>query len=172
MLGNICILQMLVSWLFFTSLTILETEEDTFPWISTLTSADLSLEVELSRIGCQCHLSVYDAMKRLVSSFILSRLDYCNSLKTGWIACREYKTIQLIMFLTDKGDSIQSLYSDPSTGCQSELRLSKKCSPCAIILSHSRDPSAPAYLSDHLAVYIPALCVPQMLVSQLFFTSN
>ena len=63
-----------------------------------------SVFLELRRIGhLRRHLTV-DATKKLVSAFILSRLDYCQgwttailcwqvSRKTGWIACREYKTM-------------------------------------------------------------------------------
>ena len=55
-----------------------------FPWISIVNLCrPVFLEVELSRIGHPgCHLSV-DAIKKQVSSFILSRLGYCNSLLVG-----------------------------------------------------------------------------------------
>ena len=49
-------------------------------------SADVLLE--LRRIGhLRRHLTV-DAMKKLVSSFVLSRLDYCNSLLAGLLENR------------------------------------------------------------------------------------
>ena len=54
-------------------------------------------------------------------------------LNTGWIACREYKTTQLVLSLADEGETIQSLCSDLCIGCQSELGLSTIFSPCAII---------------------------------------
>ena len=51
------------------------------------------------------------------------------SRKTGWIACREYKTMQLVLSLADEGETTQSLCSDPSTGCQSDLGLSTEFHP-------------------------------------------
>ena len=87
-----------------------------------------SVFLELRRTGhLRRHLSV-DATKKLVSSFDLSRPDYCNSLlaalpEKGWIACREYKTMQLVLSLADEGETTQSLCSDPSTFCQSEIGL-------------------------------------------------
>ena len=55
------------------------------------------------------------------------------SRKTGWIACREYKTMQLVLSLADEGETMQSLCSDLCTGCQSELGLSTRFPPCAIV---------------------------------------
>ena len=75
------------------------------------------------------------------------RLSFCQRLttatlcwrvfpKTGWIACREYKTMQLVWSLADEGEAMQSLWlcSDRSTGCQSELGLSTRFPSCAILL--------------------------------------
>ena len=53
--------------------------------------------------------------------------------KTGRIACREYKTMQLVLSLAHEGEIIQNLCSDLSTGCQSELGLSTRFPPCAIV---------------------------------------
>ena len=64
----------------------------------------ISVFLELRRIGhLRRHLSV-DATKKLVSSFVLSRLDDCNS-----------------------------LLADLCIGCQSELGLSTRFPPCAIV---------------------------------------
>ena len=124
-----------------------------------------SVFLELRRIGhLRRHLSV-DATKKLVSSFVLSRLD---SLLAGlpenrWIACREYKTMQLVLSLADEGETMQSLCSDPSTGCQSELGLSTKFPPCAIVAEIHL-----LLLTDLifcLSINLPALCVLQTLVS-------
>ena len=70
---------------------------------------------------------------------------------TGWIICREYKTMQLILSLVDKGEIMQHLYSDLCTGFQSVLGLSTRFPPCA---RRSRDSSAPAYLSDLLSTFL------------------
>ena len=55
------------------------------------------------------------------------------SRKTGWIACREYKTMQLILSLADEGETMQSLCSNLCIGCQSELGLSTRFPLCAIV---------------------------------------
>ena len=68
------------------------------------------------------------------------------SRKTGWIACREYKTMQLVLSLANEGETLQSLRSDLCTGCQAELGLSTRFPPCAIVA---------AYLCD-LSVYPPS----------------
>ena len=125
-----------------------------------------SVFLELRRIGhLRRYLSVV-ATKKMVSSFVLSRLDYCNSLLAGlpenrWIACREYKTMQLVLSLSDECETMQSLCSDLCIGYQSELGLSTRFPPCAIVA----DSSVPAYLSDLLAINLPVLCVLQTLVS-------
>ena len=93
-----------------------------------------SVFLELHRIGhLRRHLSV-DATKKLVSSFVLSfvrtaALCWRVSRKTGWITCREYNTMQLVLSLADEGEATQSLCSDPSTGCQSDLGLSTEFHP-------------------------------------------
>ena len=88
--------------------------------------------------------------------------------KTGWIACREYNTMQLVLSLADEGETTQSLCSDPSTGCQSDLDWEQNSTLCY----RSRDSSGPAYLSGLLSINLPALCVLQTLVSWLFHASN
>ena len=55
------------------------------------------------------------------------------SRKTGWIACREYKTMQLVLSLADEGETLQSLCSDLCIGRQSVLGLSTRFPPCAIV---------------------------------------
>ena len=55
------------------------------------------------------------------------------SRKTSWFACREYKTMQLVLSLADEGETMQSLCSDLCIACQSELGLSTRCPPFAIV---------------------------------------
>ena len=69
----------------------------------------------------------------VVHKFGPLQLCWQVSRKTGWIACREYKTMQLILSLADKGETMQSLWSDICIGCQSELGLSTRFPPCAIV---------------------------------------
>ena len=128
-----------------------------------------SVFLELRRLGYfRRHLSA-DATKKLVSSFVLSRLNYCNSCwqvsrKTGCIACREYRTMQLVLSLADEGETMQSLCSDLCIGCQSELGLSARFPPCAIIAEIHL--LLLTYLIFFLSIVnLPALCVLQTLVS-------
>lgn len=91
---------------------------------------------ELHRIGhLRHHLSV-EAMKRLVLFFILSksRLGYRNShcwqvsVITGQIACRKYKIMLCVVFLTGRDETVHpidckvkskvhQLRSQPVEGC-------------------------------------------------------
>ena len=97
-----------------------------------------SVFLELCRIG---HLRHHLTLMRRRSWFHLS---FCHSWttatlcwqvtrKTGWITCREYKTMQLVLSLADEGETMQSLCSDLCIGCQSELGLSTRFPPCAIV---------------------------------------
>ena len=72
------------------------------------------------------------------------RLSFCQgwttatlcwrvSRQTGWIACREYRTMQLVLSLADEGETMQSFCSDPTTACRSALGLSTIFPPCAIV---------------------------------------
>ena len=86
-----------------------------------------SVFLELRRIGhLRRHLTV-GATKKLVSSSVLSRLDYCNSLLAG------PPEMQLVLSLADEGETMQSLCSYLYIGCQFELGLSTRFSPCAIV---------------------------------------
>ena len=118
-----------------------------------------SVFLELRRIWhLRRHLTV-DATKKLVSSFVLPRLDYCLcwqvSRKIGWITCREYKTMQLVLSLADEGETMQSLCSDLCIGCQSELGLSTRFPPCAIVAEIHL--LLLTYLIFSLAINLPAL---------------
>ena len=126
-----------------------------------------SVFLELRRLGHFRHHLSADATKKLVSSFVLSRLDYCNfcwqiSRKTGSIACREYKTMQLVLSLADEGETMQSLCSDLCIGCQSELGLNTRFPPCAIIAEIHL--LLLTYVIS-LSVRLPALCVLRTLIS-------
>ena len=97
-----------------------------------------SVFLELRRTGHLRHFRSVDATKKLVSSFVLSRLTTATlcwqvSRISGLIVIREYKTMQLVLSLADEGETMQSLCSDPCTGCQSELGLSTRFPPCAIV---------------------------------------
>ena len=127
-----------------------------------------SVFLELRRIGhLRLHLTV-DATKKLVSSFVLLRLHYSNSLlaglpEIGWITCREYKTMQLVLSLADEGDTMQSLCSDLCIGCQSELGLSTRFPPCAIVAEIHLLLLTSLIFSQ--SINLPSLCVLQTLVS-------
>ena len=127
-----------------------------------------SVFLELRRIGhLRRHLTV-DATKKLISSFVLSRLDYCNSLLAGLPENRldrsqRVQTMQLVLFLADEGETMQSLCSDLCIGCQIELGLSTRFPPCAIVAEIHLLLLTSLIFSQ--SINLPALCVLQTLVS-------
>ena len=87
-----------------------------------------SVFLELRRIGhLRLHIAV-DATKKPVSSFVLSRLDYCNSLLAG-LPENSLDRLQRVQ----NNAARLVLCSDLCTGCQSELGLSARFPPCAIV---------------------------------------
>ena len=78
--------------------------------------------------------------------------------------------MQLVLSLTDEGETLQSLCSDLCIGCQSELGLSKRFPPCAIAAEIHL--LLLTYVIFSLSINLPALCVLQTLVSWLFHASN
>ena len=95
-------------------------------------------------------------------SWTTATLCWQVSLKTGWIACREYKTLQLVLSLADESETIQSLCSDLCIGCQSELGLSARFSPCAIVAEIHL--LLLTYRIFSLSINLRALCVLQTLL--------
>ena len=126
-----------------------------------------SVFLELRRIGHLRHFRSVDATKKLVSSFVLSRLDYCNSLLAGLPDNRldRYQRVQNIaarLVLGRRGRDhakplLRSLHWLP-VRARIEYKISTLC-------YSSRDSSAPAYLSDLLSINLHAPCVLQTLVS-------
>ena len=104
--------------------------------------------------------------------------------KTGCIACRRaalfcthivlyshcfvltlfctHKTMQLVLSLADEGETMQSLCSDLCIGCQSELGLSTRFPPCAIVAEIHLLLLTSLIFSQSIS--LPALCVLQTLV--------
>lgn len=117
------------------------------------------------------HLSV-EVMKKLVSFFILSRLDCCNSLVTGLPESKLYhlqgvQTNAACLVLGRQGRDhakplLRSLHC-----CQSKLRLSTRFPPCAIVAQIHV--FLPTCLIFSLSVNPHIL---QMLVSRLPHTSG
>ena len=113
----------------------------------------------------RCHLSV-DATKKLVSSFALSRLDYCKSLRAGLPENRldclqraQNNAARLVLGRRGRDHAkpfLRSLHWLPIRA-RNEYKISALC-------YRSKDSSAPAYLSD-LSISLPGLCVPQTKVS-------
>ena len=117
-----------------------------------------SVFLELRRIGhLRRHLTV-DATKKLVSSFVLSRLDYCNSLLAGLPKNRldrlqrvQNNAARLVLGRRGRDHAkplLRSLHWLPA-----RARIEYKTSTLCYL---SRDSSAPAYLSDLLSVYQPS----------------
>ena len=88
-----------------------------------------SAYAELRRISSIRHLLAVSATKTLLSAFVLSKLDHCNSLLCG-----------STQFTLDKLQRVQNsaarLVMKSRTGYQSAQGLTtKKCHPCASTLS-------------------------------------
>ena len=117
-----------------------------------------SVFLELRRIGhLRRHLTV-DATKKLVSSFVLSRLDYCNSLLAGLPENRldrlqrvQNNAARLVLGRRGRDHAKPLLRSLHwlSVRARIEYKISTLC-------YRSRDSSAPAYFSDLLSVYQPS----------------
>ena len=125
-----------------------------------------SVWLELRGIG---HLRRHlpgDATKSLVSSFVLSRLDYCNSLLAGVPEIR-LDRLQRVQnnaarpVLGRRGRDHKNLLPRSLHWLPIQARIEYKIST---LFYRSRDLSTPAYVSHLLAVYPPpALSIPQTL---------
>ena len=114
--------------------------------------------LELRRISAICHYMSEDVTKKLLCVFVLSRLDYCNSLLAG---CHKYLLSKLqkvqnnaarLIFRTTRSAHVtpmlHSLHWLPT-----EQRIEYKLSLlCFKIISHQ----APIYLSELLHLYTPS----------------
>ena len=117
-----------------------------------------SVFLELRRIGhLRRHLTV-DATKKLVSSFVLSRFDYCNSLLAGLPENRldrsqrvQNNAARLVLGRRRRDHAKPLLRSLHwlSVRARIEYKISTLC-------YRSRDSSAPAYFSDLLSVDQPS----------------
>ena len=139
-----------------------------FPWISNSTFSTYLCFLELRRIGHLRRHPYVDATKKLVSSFVLSRRDYCNSLLADLSENRldrlqrvQHNAARLALDRRRRNLAkllLRSLHWLP-VRARTEYKIPTLC-------YRSRDSSIPAYLSGLLSVYqLPALCVLQTLVS-------
>ena len=113
---------------------------------------------ELRRISCIRHYLSGNATKTLVCAFILSRLDYCNSLLAG---CPKY--------ILDKLQKVQNhaarlIYKSPRSAHVSPLFQDLHWLPVenrieyklASLCFRSIEGTGPQYLSDLINLYIPS----------------
>ena len=135
-----------------------------------------SVFLELRRTGhLWRHISV-DATKKLVSSFVLSRPGYCNSLLAGLLENRLVRlqreqsyVVRLVLGRRGRGHAkplLRSLHWLP-VRARIEDKISTLC-----YRSREIHLLLPTCLIFSLSTNRPALCVPQTLVSWLFHASN
>ena len=137
--------------------------------------SDVHIKFELRRINSTRHYLSVQATKTLVSAFVFSRLDYCNSLLSG---CPQYLLNRLqkvqnnaarLILKASKTDHItphlRTLHWLPV-----DARIKHKlCSLCFGAITST----GPVYLSDLLKIYTPSrqlrssadiriLCIPSV----------
>ena len=114
--------------------------------------------LELRRISSIRHLLSVEATKTLICSFVLSRLDYCNSLLAG---CPKHLLQKLqriqnnaarLIFRTSRSSHVTPLFISLHW-LPVERRVQYKI---ALLCFKSLNGLAPAYLSDLIHIYIPS----------------
>ena len=133
------------------------TLDQTLSFQEHISSVCRSCYLELRRIGSTRHLLTADATKILVSAFVLSRLDYCNSLLAGCPQTVLSKLQKLqnyaarLVLRTSKFSHstpmLQSLHWLPV-----QQRIDYKLS---LLCFKSLNGLAPSYLADLLKLYTP-----------------
>ena len=115
-----------------------------------------SANIELRRISSIRHLLSTDATKALVSAFVHSRLDYCNSVLFGcpWYLLNKLQKVQnnaaRLVRRVSKTDHISNLASLHWLPIDSRIqyKLSSLCYNCL-------NWTAPDYLTEFLRIYKP-----------------
>ena len=113
---------------------------------------------DLRRIGTIRHLLSVDSTKTLVSTFVLSRLDYCNSLLSGCLKhlLEKLQKVQnsaaRLVLKAHKWDMFHP-FSGLFTGCPSKHVSNISCQH---FVTPFFSDTAPVYLSDLLRVYSPS----------------
>ena len=123
-----------------------------------------SAYLELCRISSIRHVLTVDATKTLVTSLVLSCLDYCNSLLSGipqQLNGRLQKVPNnsaLLIFKTSKCTHVSPLFAKLNWLPIAQRIDYKISSLCYDVVSDT----APLYLSDLLCLYVPSCfhCVP------------
>ena len=112
----------------------------------------------MRRISSICQYLTTEATKTLVSSYILSKLDYCNSLLAG-CSDKDIKPLQQVqnsaarlIFKTRKSQHITPLLRKLHWLPVKQRINYKICCLCYQVVSKT----APSYLSDLLPIYVPA----------------
>ena len=134
------------------------TLDQTLSFQSQIASVCRACYLELRRIGSVRHLLTEEATKTLISAFVLSRIDYCNSLLAG---CPKYLLFKLqkvqnnaarLVLRCSKSSHatpmLQSLHWLPI-----ENRIVYKLS---LLCYKSLNGLAPSYLANLLNVYTPS----------------
>ena len=125
---------------------------------------------EIRRISCIRHLLTQEATKTLVTSFVLSRVDYCNSLLAG-IPQNLIDKLQKVLncaarlvFRASKREHVTPLLAKLHWLPISKRIEYKICTVCFTILTGT----APPYLADLLEVYVPSRSLRSSADSRIF----
>ena len=129
---------------------------------------------DIRRIGSIRQFLTVDATKTLVSAYILSRIDYCNSL-LGGCSKKDIKPLQRVqnsaarlIFKARKSDHITPLLIELHW-LQVETRIMyKTCCLCFQVVSGT----APSYLSELFKTYVPARTLRSSVDDRKFDVSN
>ena len=104
-----------------------------------VTNACTAAYIELRQISLFCQYLTVDAIKTLISAFVLSRLDYCNALLSGvsqYLLDRLQRVQNAAARLTVKASKSDHItpFCTHSIGCQSQLEFSTKYPPSVTVL--------------------------------------
>ena len=128
--------------------------------------------LELRRINSIRNLLSVDAVKTLVCSFVLSRLDYCNFFLVGQYLIKRFQGVQNAaarsILRTPRSEHISPLLQNLHW-----LPINRRTLPKVAALCHSSlSGCGPQYLSDFTHVYTPVRSLRSSSDTRILSTPN